>query len=407
MKGLNSRLIHGESGIAPFGTLKPSIYQSAAFEFESAEAIEQSFAGLNKLPAYSRSANPTVLELESRLKILSGARNAICVSSGMAAISNLVFALCKTGDNIITSRFLFGNSLAFFVKTIQPFGIDIKFVDFDKPVTIASQIDSNTRMIFMESITNPQLQVADFEKVTTIAYRNGILTVIDNTLLTSYVFDSKKYGFDIEIMSTTKYVSGGATSIGGVTLFYETEKYKNVEKLSDFYQKFGQDALFAKLRRDVYRNMGACLSSESAWLQILGLETMTLRIDKTIDNALKTAEFLTKHTAVIKVIYPGLETDQNYANVQKYFGGKGGCIINFELGSRQDCFTFLNKLQMIKRATNMCDNKSLIIHPHSTIFGEFTEDEKTRCSVNDRQIRFSVGIEDLHDIFSDLEQALS
>jgi O-acetylhomoserine (thiol)-lyase len=411
MNGLNSKLIHGnieKTGFDDvFGSMKTPIYQTGAYGFATCEDLEKSFIGQNRLPAYSRSANPTVTELESRLKMLSGARGAICLSSGMAAITNLTFALCQSGDNIITSRFLFGNTLSFFAQTVASFGIEARLVDFADPSSIEKAIDEKTRFIFLESVTNPQMFVADFDAITAIGKKHHVVTVIDNTLLTSYVFDAKAHGFDVEVLSTSKHISGGATSIGGALLFYDTDKYAGYAHLADFYKKFGTDALFFKLRKEVFRNMGSCMSPETAFFQLLGLETLTLRIDKSVDNAVKVAQYLAQHPKVLKTEYPGLPQSPYYKLSQKYFGGKASCMLHFELANRDTCYAFMNKLQMIKRGTNLCDNKSLIIHPESTIFAEFSKEEKERAAINSRMIRLSVGIEDIEDIIADIEQALA
>lgn len=406
MQSIHSKLIHGQSEIKTHGPMRPPIYQSAAFEFETAELLEESFRGQNKLPAYSRSANPTVSELESRLKILSTARNAICMSSGMAVVNSLVLGLCQQGDNIVVSPYLFGNTVSYFAKTILPFGIEVRFTDFSNLDDIANKVDEKTRLLFLETITNPQLQVVNFDTITKWANERGILTCIDNTLLTSYVFDARQHGFDLEVVSTSKYISGGGTSIGGALLFYETLKYEKNSKIRDYFEKYNQDALFYKLRREVYRNMGCCLSPESAWLQILGLETLSLRADKSMSNAQKVAEALSVNSRIVKVIYPGLPDNEYHNLAKKYFGDKHGCLVTFEMKGKKDCFEMMNKLKMIKRGTNLCDNKSLIIHPQSTIYCEYPDETLQMCGINDRMIRLSVGIEDINDIIDDLLNAI-
>lgn len=246
MRHISSLLIHGsgETSSTPHRSLKTPIYETASFDFESAEDAEKSFMGLNDSHAYSRISNPTVTELQERLKLFSGAEQVLCVASGMAAISNVFITLCKSGDNIITSRYLFGNTYSFFARTLNSFGIEARFTDFENLEVLEKNIDGNTRAIFVELPTNPQLILFDIEGIAKIAKEKNVVLVVDNTVLTPYLFPCSEHGVDIEIFSNTKFVSGGATSIGGSILVYKSDKWTANPKLQPEVEKFGTDAFF-------------------------------------------------------------------------------------------------------------------------------------------------------------------
>lgn len=210
------------------------------------------------------------------------------------------------------------------------------------------------------------------------------------------------YNVDIEIISTTKSISGGGTSVGGAITIYDSNKWNKVPKVKEFYSEYGKLAIMKKLIKEVYRNLGACLSPHNAYFQILGLETMSLRIDKSCDNALKVSEYLEEEKRIKSVNYPGLRSNKYNGIVKKQFRGIGGSLLTFELDSKDKCFRFINALKMIRRSTNLCENKTLIIHPSSTIFCEYSNEEKRELGVNDRMIRLSIGIEDGDDIIEDI-----
>jgi O-acetylhomoserine (thiol)-lyase len=409
MNGISSKLIHGDTNStknANFRSLKTPIYDTASYDFENAEEMEQTFRGNTDAYIYSRITNPTVTELQNRMKLFSGAENALCVSSGMAAISNAIVSICESGDNIISSRYLFGNTYSFFNSTIKSFGIETRFVDFENLDEIESNINDKTRCIFLEIMTNPQLVLFDVEKIAAIAKKHNLILIVDNSILTPYIFQSKKYDIDVEVLSNTKFISGGATSIGGTVLTYKSDKWKHVPKLKAELEKYGNEAFSKKLGKEIFRNFGGCLSPNNAYLQLLGLETIALRIDKISDNALKTARFLETNAKIKKVDYTSLESSEYYQLANHLFDGKSGSLINFELESEKACFKFINSLNMIRRGTNFCDNKSMIIHPASTIYCENSEENKKQMKINDRMIRLSVGLEDIADIFEDIRQAL-
>ncbi len=410
MKGFNSKLIHGDlnnDSYQNFRSLKTPIYDTASYDFKNAQELEDAFHGRGKHFAYSRTANPTVAELQNRLKVMSNAQHCLCVSSGMFAISSAILTLCDTGDNILASKYLFGNTYSLLVNTIKSFGIKTRFVDFDDLNEIEENIDHNTRGIFMEIMTNPQLIVYDFEKIAQLATDKKIPLIADNTVLTSYGFPCHQYDIDIEVISTSKFISGGATSIGGAVLVHKSSKWQYVPKLKNEFENFGEEAFIKKITPEIFRNLGGCMAPNNAYLMLLGLETLSLRIDKICDNALKAAQFLQNHPNVKGVSYTLLDDSLYYKRSIHYFKKSvGGCLIKLEFENKEQAFTFSNALQMIRRGTNFCDNKSMIIHPASTIYCDYSDEERQEMGIYDGTLRLAIGLEDFEDIRDDMDQAL-
>jgi O-acetylhomoserine (thiol)-lyase len=385
--------------------LRYPVYAGVAFNYEKAEDMEAAFNHRKPTHSYSRISNPTVENFEQQLVFLENGFSGIALSSGMAAITNTLLALLKSGENLIASKYLFGNTVSLLNETFKSFGIHTKFLDVNDSKRLEKAIDENSRLIFCETITNPQMNVTDFSIVSKIAQKYGLIVVVDATVTPPYLFDAKQHGANIVVHSTTKYISGGATSVGGAIIDlgnYDWRKNSALER----YHPLGPSALIARLRKEVYRNFGSCMSPQSAYLQTLGLETLTLRIDKSCHNALKIAQFLEKNHGVKRINYPGLKSSAYYSLAKKQFNGAFGGILSFELEDKGTAFHFINALRLIKRATNINDNKSLIIHPASTIFSDYSRKEREAMGVPDNLIRLSVGIEDPNDLINDIEHAL-
>jgi len=389
------------------GGLRPPVYDTVAFEHESAEAINQVFSGRKPAHAYSRITNPTVEEFENRVKLLSGSLAVIAVSSGMAAISNILLAIAGSTTNIITSRHLFGNTVSLIEHTLKPWGLEARFVSMADPSEISAAIDDDTRAVFLETVTNPQLEIADIKAIADVTSAHGIPLIVDNTVTTPYLFRSKDFGANIEVLSSTKYISGGATSVGGLIIDNGNFDWRQSARLHDWAKKMGPMALIGSLRREVYRNIGSCLAPHHAYLHSLGLETMSLRIEKSCANALSIARFLKQHKKVAAVNYPGLAGSAHHDVAAKQFGSRFGGILTFDLQDRDRCFALINNLKLIRRASNVNDNKTLILHPASTIFCEYSEEKLEEMKIRQTMIRLSVGIEDLSDIIDDLEGGLA
>lgn len=389
-----------------YGALRFPIYANAAFEFASAEDIEAAFKGTKPAHAYSRSSNPTVEFFEKTILQVTGALGCIGFSSGMGAISSCLLALCKSGDEIVSSNKLFGTTYSLFVDTFAEYGINVKFVDCNSIEQVRAAITNKTRAIFFETITNPQIEIYAIDELVALANSHAIPLVADTTATPPYMFDAKLHGIHISVLSSTKFISGGGTAIGGLLIENGLYDWKHHANFSEEAKKFGAFSFIRKLRLLTYRNLGACMSVQAAQSFSLGLETMELRIDRACSNAQLVAEFLEKHHAVVHVRYAGLSKNSYHARAQQFFTYPGS-IICFELASKKDCFTVINAVNMIRRATNLHDNKTLIIHPSSTIYSEFSLENQQEIGVIDTMIRISIGIENSEDIIADLSQALS
>lgn len=406
MKGFNTKLLHSPHNKPDiYGSLQAPLYASSAFEFDTAEDLEAAFKGIKPAHVYSRSSNPTVELLELRMKSIGNGVGAAAFASGMAAISAVVFSLCKSGDNVVTTNKLFGNTYSLFENTLKPYGIEFRYVDFTKPDLVVEAIDKNTRLLFAETINNPQLEVIDIAAIAKIAKEKKVIFCADTTLTPPCTFDAGSHGIDISVISSTKYISSGAATLGGIVIDHGKGNWQANPKLAQLSAQFGNLAFFIKIKKEILRNMGGCMSPFNAYMQLVGSETMSLRFQKMSENALEIAEWLEKHPKVKKVTYPGLKSSPFYQIAFSYFTLAGG-LLTFDLASQKECYTFMNKLNLIKRATNLNDNKSLIIHPASTIYAEFTHEIIRRMEVRDTMMRFSIGIEDAEDIIDDLKQAL-
>lgn len=390
----------------PHNALAMPIYESIAFDFASSEDIAANFRG--ELPAhtYSRTSNPTVEYFETKVKSLTGAHQVLALSSGMSAISATMLAICRQGDNIISGNHLFGHTVALFEQSLSAYGLETRFADTSHPDDVEKLIDEKTRAIYFETVTNPQLEIADISHLAEIANRHDILLITDSTITPPSVFNSKLYGVHIEVMSTTKFISGGATSFGGLIIdngLYDWSKNPNCRASSE---KFGKDAFIARLRKNYYRNFGMPMTAHTANYMIAGLDILELRVERCYQNCMKLGEFFQKITKVKRVDYPGLKSSEYYDLAVKQFGGVPGTVMTFDLESQDECFRFMNKLKIIRRATNLNDNKSLIIHPYSTIYAEFNEIERQEMGIRPSMMRLSVGIEGSDDLIEDMDQAL-
>jgi len=407
-KGFTTRIIH-----TPYAredanhALHQPIYSNAAFDFESAEQMELAFQGRLPVHAYSRITNPTVENFELRIKQITGALNVTALSSGMAAVSNVIFLLASAGTNIIASRHLFGNTYVFFESTIKEFGIETRFCDLTNQEEVKANIDSNTVAIFVETITNPQLEVVDLKSLSQTAHEQNVPLIADSTLTPPNVFNAKEFGVDIDVISSTKCISGGGTSIGGLIIDYGTFSWSKSKKLATLSKKFGPYAFNYKLRREIFRNLGACMSPFATYLQSLGLETLQMRFEKAATNCRELAAFLETMPKVTAVNYPGKQGSAFEAISRQQFGDYPGAMLTFDFATREACFAFMNNLELIRRATNVYDNKTLILHPASTIYCDFDRETREVLHVFDTTLRLSLGIEDIEDLKSDLMQALN
>lgn len=389
-----------------YGAIGHPIYRTAAFEFASSEAIEEAFKFGADAYTYSRITNPSVNHLEEKIKQASGAKSVMSMASGMAAISNTFLTIARMGTNIVASPHLFGNTFSFLKFTLAEFGVEVRFVNTDNLQEVENAIDENTCAFFAELITNPHMEVADLSAISKILRSKNVPMVIDSTIVPWCSFDARKAGVDIEVVSTTKYVSGGATSIGGAILDYGTHNWENNKKLEKLNNPQGLSKFVFKLRAEIGRNVGACMSPDTAHLQAMGLETLEVRYNKMADTTYRLASYLEDHPKVVKSNYPTLASSPYKKISDQLFSMGAGAMFTLSLDSKLSCYKFMNELKIIRRATNLFDNKTLAIHPESTIYGSFSPEMKKTMGIEDNLIRFSVGLESFDDLRNDIEQAL-
>lgn len=373
-----------------YDALQMPVYHTLAYEFDDSDVMADAFCGRTDAPDYSRVLNPTVTHFEERIAALTGAKEVSAFSSGMAAISAMLFSAASAGKNIISSRHLFGNTYLLLTRTMARYGVEARLTDLTDLKAVESLVDENTCCIFLESVTNPQTEVADVLALAEIAHRHGIPLIADTTMIPFTQFDGRALGLDFQVVSTTKYVSGGATSLGGVII-----DYGNFPEISTFIKK---DSVF---------NFGAYMTPHAAYMQTLGLETLQVRYERQADSALKLARKLEKTPGVMSVGYPGLKSHPQHELFRRQYGEGAGAMLTFDLESEDACKRFINGLKLIHRATNLFDNRTLAIHPASTIFGPLTQEQRDAMDVKETTIRLSVGLEDPEDLYADLVQAIA
>ncbi|UKK59518.1 aminotransferase class V-fold PLP-dependent enzyme [Prevotella communis] len=370
-----------------YGALAVPVYNNVAFEFDDAAEMADAFCNRIKAPDYARVENPTVTNFEQRVKALTGAEHVTAFNSGMAAISNTLLAVCEQGKNIVSSHHLFGNTLALISTTLKRFGVEPRLRDLTNLQAVAEAIDDKTSAVFLEVVTNPQLEVANLKAIADIAHKKGVPVIADSTVIPFTETNLKALGVDVEVVSSTKYLSGGGTSLGGLVIDYGT--FPEINK---------------RVKYELLFNLGAYMTPQAAYMQTLGLETLDVRYQRQASNALWLAQELSK---VVKVNYVGLENNPYHALALQQFGPTAGAMFTIDLASKEACFRFLNRLQLVHRATNLFDSRTLAIHPASTIFGNFPEEQLAEMDVRQTTIRLSIGLEDKEDILADIKQALS
>lgn len=401
------------------------IYQTTSYVFRDSDHAASLFAVKDVGYIYTRIGNPTVEILEKRLAMLHKGTASLCLSSGQAAITYTILNLVPPGYNFVSSKFLYGGTYNLFKWTLGKFGIEARFVDSRYPEELASKIDEKTRAVFLETIGNPMNNVDDFQAIADVAHNAGIPLIVDNTVM-PYLFNPFDYGADIVVYSTTKFITGNGTSIGGCIVEkgdfnwangkfpWFVEPDPSYHGLS-YWEAFGNHenavirgvAFTMKARLQYLRDIGACMSPFNAFLVLLGLETLHLRMPRHCDNALKVAKFLKEHPKVSWVNYPGLGDHPDHVRAKKYFNGYFGAIIGFGIrGGYESAKKFVDSLKMILHLANIGDARSLVIHPASTTHQQLTSEERKEAMISDDFIRLSVGIENVDDIISDLSQAL-
>lgn len=372
-----------------YGALSMPVYHCCSFEFDTAKAMSDVFCGRVLDPEYSRIMNPTVTFFEERVKSLTNAANVFAFNCGMAAISNAIIAVAKAGSNIVTSNHLFGNTVSLFRNTLGNLGVEVREVNLLDETEVRKAVDDKTCALFFEIITNPQMEVADVKMLADVAHGHNVPVIGDTTLIPFTEFDGKAVGMDVQVVSSTKYVSGGATSLGGLVIDYGTFPVFN-----------------RRIRYELLFNLGSYMTPHAAYMQTVGLETMDARYRVQSATALELAKRLTKIPQIKRVNYTGLPDNPFHEIAKRQYGNTSGAMLTIDLADKVSALRFIDRLQVIHRASNLFDNRSLAIHTASTIFGTFSGSQRKAMDVLDTTIRLSVGLEHVDDLYNDILQAV-
>ncbi len=408
--GFETKAVH--SGLDPSqhaGATSIPIYETSSFAYNRAQDLADVFEGKKYGHIYSRISNPTITAFEQRITALENGVGAIATSSGMAAISTVMFALTGRDDEIISSSSLFGGTYLLFKRIFHKYGVKVTYVDLDNLEELKASISEKTKLVFLETIGNPKLDIPNIGEIARFATGENIPLIVDSTLTTPYLLVAKDAGASITVHSTTKYITGNGSSIGGVMVDlgnFDWSICKNSD-ISEFFGEYGGEfAFLAVCRRHILQNTGSCPSPFNAYLQCLGLETLAVRMDRHCSNTMNLAAFLSRHPKVFKVNYPGLGSSPYHDRARSQFNDRYGALLTFRLGTKRKCFRLIDHLRLVKNLANLGDAKTLIIHPASTIYHECTDEEMAQAGVSEDMVRVSVGIETIDDIIDDFNQAL-
>jgi O-acetylhomoserine (thiol)-lyase len=417
--GFETRAVHAGQRPDPYtGASAPPIYQTSAFVFEDTDAAAAYFNLQEYGNIYSRIMNPTVAVFEERMASLEGGAGAVAFASGLAAQTGILFTILQPGDHVVVSRAIYGGTIAQFKNTLSKLSIEFTFVNPDDPAAWESAVTDRTKAFFAETIGNPGGTILDIRAVADIAHRHGLPLIVDNTFATPYLCRPIEWGADIVVHSATKYIDGHGTSIGGVVVDsgdfdWSNGRFPTVADPSPayhglkFHETFGMYGFVMKLRAETLRDLGAALSPFSAFLYVLGLETLPVRIERHVANALAVARYLESHPMVERVRYAGLESSPYYTLARKYLPRGAGAVFAFDLkGGRAAGQRFIEALRLWRHLANVGDTKSLVIHPASSTHRQLSDEDLRASGVELGTVRLSVGIETLDDLLWDLEHGL-
>ncbi|OHR63136.1 O-acetylhomoserine aminocarboxypropyltransferase/cysteine synthase family protein [Staphylococcus sp. HMSC061G12] len=395
------------------------IYQTTSFTFDDTQHAANLF-GLKELGnIYSRLTNPTVAVFETRVAELEGGVAGVAVASGMAAITYAIQTVADAGDHIVASSTLYGGTHTLFAHTLPKFGIDVSIVDSKNFDEVKNAIKENTKALYIETIGNPEGNVEDIEKLAEIAHEAGIPLIVDNTFASPYLIQPIKYGANIVVHSATKFIGGHGISMGGVVVdggnfdWTQNDKFPSLTEPDPSYhnlvftEAFGPAALAFKVRTTLLRDTGAALSPFNAFLLLQGLETLSLRVERHVENAEKVAKFLENHDKVEWVKYAGLPSSEYYDLKEKYLPKGASSIFTFGVKGGYDAgIKFIESLELFSLLANVGDAKSLVIHPASTTHAQLNEEDQLKAGITPETIRVSIGLEHIDDIIADLEKGL-
>ncbi|MBE0483141.1 MAG: bifunctional O-acetylhomoserine aminocarboxypropyltransferase/cysteine synthase [Bacterioplanes sp.] len=396
------------------------IYQTTSYSFRDTQHGADLFDLKEPGNIYTRIMNPTNDVLEQRMAVLEGGIAALCMASGMAAITAAIQTVAAAGDNIISTSELYGGTYNLFAHTFPQQGLEVRMAPAHDVAALEALIDDNTKALFCESIGNPAGNVVDIKALADMAHKHGIPVIVDNTVATPYLCRPFEHGADIVVHSLTKYIGGHGTTVGGIIVDSGKFPWKDNPRFPRFNQPdpsyhgvvyaeaLGEAAFIGRARVVPLRNMGAALSPFNAFMILQGLETLALRMDRHVENAQKVAEYLSAHPQVAWVNYAGLKESPFYDVAQRIVGGKPSAILSFGIkGGAANGARFIDALQMVKRLVNIGDAKSLACHPATTTHRQLNEEELRSAGVSSDLVRLSIGIEHVDDIIADVEQALA
>lgn len=405
-----TQVLHsGYSSDPQTGSTSVPVYQTASYAFSTAQEIADAFGGRGPGFIYSRISNPTNAAFERRLAELEEGVGCIACSSGMAAISSTVMGLTRAGDHVVAAKGIFGGTMSLLSRILSRFGVSTTFVDSSKVQEVKAAIRPETKLVFLETIANPRMDVPDLPAIAEVVSEVGIPLVVDSTITTPVLIRPGKWGADIVIHSVSKFINGHGNSIGGAVV--DTGRFDwssgPFEDIAQLARRAGKLAFIAHLRTLVYRDLGPCPSPFNSFLNLVGLEGLAVRMEAHCRNALLLAEFLVQHPKVEWVRYPGLMSDSCYETAARLFHGGFGGVLTFGVGSAEAATRLIDRLVLARNLANIGDSRTLVIHPASTIFQEFAADERETMGVSDDMIRVSVGVESSTDIIADFESALA
>jgi len=418
--GFTTRQLHeGYITDPTTGSSAVPIYQTSAYDLQTTERAARLFALQETGNIYTRISNPTTNVFERRMASLEEGVGALEVSSGHAAQMTAILTICEAGDHMVSTSSLYGGTVSQFKYALPRLGIDVTLVDQTDPENFRRAIQPNTKIIYGETISNPRGNIFPFEEVSKIAQEYGIPLMIDNTFATPYLCKPFQWGADIVTHSTTKFIGGHGTTIGGVIVdkgkfnWSRSGRFRNFTDPDPAYhnviyaEDFGPLAFISKARASIMRDFGTCQQPIASWQFLQGVETLSLRMDKHVQNTQAAAEFLEKHPKVNWVSYPGLPSHLDHAKAKKYLPKGAGAVLGFGVkGGREAGARFIDHLQLFSHVANLGDTKSLAIHPASTTHSQLSAEEQMAAGVRPDFIRLSVGLEDIEDILWDLDQAL-
>ena len=393
------------------------IYQTTSYVFHNAQHAADRFGLKDAGNIYGRLTNSTVDVLEKRVAALEGGSAALAVASGAAAVTYAITALAKAGDHVVAQKTIYGGSYNLLKLTLKEFGIDTTFVDAHNLKEVEDAIQDNTKLVYLETLGNPNSDIPDVDAVSEIAHKHGLPVVVDNTFGTPYFFRPFEHGANVVVHSATKFFGGHGTTLGGIIVdggnfdWKKSGKYPQLSAPNESYHGIsfvdaaGPAALAVYIRAILLRDEGATLSPFNAFILLQGIETLSLRLERHAENTKKVIEYLSKHPLVEKVNHPSLPDHPDHELYKKYFPNGGASIFTFEIkGGQKEAFTFIDHLELFSLLANVADVKSLVIHPYTTTHAELSPEELAEQGIKVNTIRLSIGTEHIDDIIADLEQ---